>query len=200
MQPSVSTPSQSPAADGTRDWIRVWDPLVRIGHWTLVVAFAVAYLVEKPLDVHVFAGYVVAGVVCLRVVWGFFGSPHARFTDFVTSPRAAWGYLASMRSHEAPRYLGHNPAGGLMVVVLLLALLATAGSGLLIYGIEEQAGPLAGLVGGMSAMEEFAEEAHEVFANLTLLLVAVHIAGVLFSSLAHRENLPLAMLNGRKRR
>lgn len=200
MQPSVSRQSPRPASIDSKDWVRVWDPIVRLGHWTLVIAFSVAYLVEKPLNLHVFAGYVVAGVVCLRIVWGFVGSAHARFSDFVASPRAAWGYLASMRSHEAPRYVGHNPAGGLMVVVLLLSLLATACSGLVLYGIEEQAGPLAGLVGGMSALEDPVEEIHEVLGNLTLLLVAVHIAGVLFSSLAHRENLPLAMLTGRKRR
>jgi len=200
MQPSVSRQSPPLASAGSKDWVRVWDPIVRLGHWTLVIAFAVAYLVEKPMNVHVFAGYVVAGVVCFRVVWGFLGSQHARFSDFVSSPRAALGYLGSMRSHDAPRYLGHNPAGGLMVVVLLLSLLATAASGLVLYGVDEHAGPLAGLVGGMSAMEGVVEEIHEVLANLTLLLVAVHIAGVLFSSLAHRENLPLAMLTGRKRR
>ena len=179
--------------------VRIWDPLVRIGHWTLVSSFAFAYLIEHPLRLHVLAGYVVAAVITLRIAWGFVGTPHARFAGFVRSPAVAWRYLVALRDGRAQRFLGHNPAGGLMVVALLLGLAATTVSGLVLYGVAEHAGPLASLVGGMAASKHDLEELHEVCANLTLLLVAVHIAGVVVASLAHRENLPLAMLTGRKR-
>jgi len=203
MHPPVaheaSRRSPIPPPGPTAGTVRVWDPLVRIGHWTLVTAFALAYLIEHPLDLHVLAGYVVAAVIALRIAWGFVGTRYARFTQFVRSPVVAWRYLVALREGGAQRFLGHNPAGGLMVVALLLGLAATTVSGLLLYGVAEHAGPLAGFAGGMAASEHDLEELHEVCANLTLLLVAVHIAGVLHASLTHRENLPLAMLTGRKR-
>lgn len=205
--------------DTSGRWIRVWDPIVRIGHWTLVVAFFTAYFTEDDLlTTHVWAGYVVAGVVVLRLVWGLIGSRHARFSDFVRSPWAVFGYLRAVAGGRARRYLGHNPAGAAMIVALMLSLAVTAGSGMMLYAYEEGAGPLAPLVAGGSVAdttpvagrehggrrgesegEEVWEEVHELFANLTLVLVLLHVAGVALSSMAHRENLVRAMITGRKR-
>lgn len=180
--------------------IRVWDPLVRSFHWLLVTAFAVAYITEEDaLTVHVWAGYTVAGLLAIRVIWGFIGTRHARFTDFVTRPRAALRYLADTVKLHARRYIGHNPVGGLMVVALMIALLATVLTGMAIYAIEDHAGPLAGLLGGAARWEEGFEETHEFFANFTVLLVFIHVTGVLLESLIHRENLVKAMFTGRKR-
>lgn len=179
--------------------VRVWDPLVRIGHWTLVAAFFTAYLVEDDfLTVHVWAGYVLGGVVALRWIWGLVGTRHARFSSFLRGPRAVVRYFRDSVAHRGPRYLGHNPAGGAMVLALLIALSITAVSGLGLYAVEEGAGPLAGWI-AQGRYEDAWEEVHEVAANLSLLLVILHVAGVAFSSLLHRENLVRAMVTGRKR-
>ena len=185
--------------NGTRDWVQVWDPLVRTGHWTLVVSFFTAYLAEDDfLTLHVWAGYVLAGVVTFRLLWGLIGTRHARFTHFVRGPRAVLGYFRDALTNRGPRYLGHNPAGGAMVVALLVCLAVTAASGMGLYAVEEGAGPLAGWI-AEGRHEDVWEAVHEVFANLTLLLVIVHVAGVGFSSLMHRENLVRSMITGRKR-
>ena len=180
--------------------IRVWDPVVRIGHWTLVTAFFTAYFTEDEfLTVHVWAGYVIGVVILFRLVWGFIGSEHARFKNFVRSPSATLTYLADLVRKRSKRYLGHNPAGAAMILALLFFLAGTVFSGVVLYGMEEGAGPLAAWVIEGSEREELWEELHEVFANLTLLLVGLHIAGMLFSSYVHRENLVKAMMTGRKR-
>jgi cytochrome b len=180
--------------------IKVWDPLVRIFHWTLVSAFAIAFVTEDEfLDLHVYAGYTVLGLLTFRLVWGFIGSRHARFSDFVRRPSAALTYLKEMSALRAKRHLGHNPAGGLMIVALLLSLLITSLSGLAAYGVEGF-GPLSGWFQHYGIWnDEWLEELHEFFANFTLLLVVGHLAGVLLGSLLHQENLVRAMFTGRKR-
>jgi cytochrome b len=127
--------------------VKVWDPLVRLGHWTLVSAFFIAYFTEEELlTQHVWAGYTVAGVVLFRIFWGFIGSEHARFRDFVRSPGVTVRYLGDIANNRAKRFVGHNPAGGAMVLALLASLAVVTFSGLEIYAIEENAGPLAGMV------------------------------------------------------
>lgn len=189
--------------------IKVWDPLVRAGHWVLVAAFFTAYFTEDDLlSVHVWAGYIVGAVVFVRVVWGFVGTIHARFRDFLYGPRAALRYFGNLLRGSGQRYLGHSPAGGIMVVLLLLGLAAATWSGLMVYAYDQQAGPLASFVvsqdalssGEFEALEEYWEETHEVAVNVTLLLVILHIGGVLLASFVHKENLVRAMFTGRKRR
>jgi cytochrome b len=181
-------------------WVRVWDPLVRGFHWSLVAAFTTAFVVEDSLlGVHVWAGYLALGLVLVRIAWGFIGTRHARFSDFVCKPRRVIGYIRDAVRLRAARYLGHNPAGGAMVLVLLALVASTGISGLALYGAQELSGPLAALMSGLPpAVGHRLEELHEVLANLTLALIVLHVAGVLFSSLAHHENLALAMLTGRK--
>ncbi|MBK8385522.1 MAG: cytochrome b/b6 domain-containing protein [Candidatus Accumulibacter sp.] len=194
--------------------IPVWDPLVRVFHWTLVISFCAAYLSEGELFealqdrlsgewlqlVHVWAGYLIAGLLLWRVVWGFVGSRHARFSDFVRGPRESFGYLKDALTLRAARYLGHNPAGGAMIVALLLSLAATIVTGLALYGADKAMGPLAALlVESSDATIDAIKEAHEAATNCTLLLVAGHLLGVVWESLLHRENLVRAMISGRKR-
>lgn len=181
--------------------IKVWDPLVRLFHWTLVAAFFIAYITEEDLlDLHVYAGYTVLGLILVRLLWGVVGTRHARFSDFIYSPAHIRGFLKDTLALRARRYIGHNPAGGAMIILMLLSLLFTTLTGLAIYGAEEQAGPLAGWFTGISHFwEEVLEGAHEFFANFTLFLVVVHVAGVVIESLIHHENLARAMITGRKR-
>lgn len=195
--------------------IKVWDPVVRVGHWSLVVLFAVAYLTgEIEVEtLHAWAGYAILGIVLFRILWGFVGTRHARFTDFVFGWRTTAAYARSLLTLRPRHYLGHNPLGGWMAVALLVTLLLVSWSGLELYATEGK-GPLAGnttaLVGPAQANgkkdrehededESLWEELHEMVANFCLLLVVLHIGGVLVSSLLHRENLVRAMITGRKR-
>tara|TARA_R110000787_G_scaffold247038_1_gene352717 strand:+ start:31 stop:639 length:609 start_codon:yes stop_codon:yes gene_type:complete len=180
--------------------VKVWDPVVRYGHWILLLAFFTAYFTEDDFLIpHVWAGYVVGAVVALRLIWGFIGTRHARFTDFVRPPGEAARYLVGLATRKSRRFIGHSPAGGAMVIALLLFLAVTVFSGIVIYGIEEGAGPLAGWVSQHAESEDMWEEIHEIFANLTLFLVGLHVAGVLYASYVHRDNLIKAMFTGRKR-
>lgn len=205
--------------------IAVWDPVVRYGHWLLVVAFGIAYFTAEEEGggaelVHAWAGYIVGVIVALRVLWGFIGPQRARFRDFFYGPLTSLRYFADLLRGRARRYLGHSPAGGAMVILLLLSLAATVLTGLIAYGDrgkgplaesgtplaaaayadENEYGPRRGLErrngqDGESALGEV----HSALANVTLALVIVHIIGVGLASVVHRENLVLAMINGRKR-
>lgn len=183
-----------------REEIKVWDPLVRLFHWSLVVAFAVAWLTEDELmGLHAYAGYLIVGLLLFRLVWGLLGTRYARFTDFVKSPSKVLAYLRDLFLLRAQRTIGHNPAGGAMILALLITLTLTTLSGLLAYGATG-AGPFADLFFANAAYgSEFFEELHEFFANFTLVLVVVHLLGVGFGSLVHQENLVRAMFTGNKR-
>jgi cytochrome b len=189
----------NPDREGIPPQVYVWDPFVRVFHWTLVVAFTIAYLTEDDLlTVHVWAGYVVGALVVARVVWGFIGSPHARFSDFVYAPATAFRYVRDLLLFRGERHLGHSPGGGTMVIVLLGFLAATVVTGLVVYGGDQQAGPLAGMF--TKDTGEAWEEVHEIIANITLALIFAHIAAVVLASFVHRENLLRAMVTGYKRR
>jgi cytochrome b len=190
----------NPDRDGTPGpRIYVWDPFVRVFHWTLVVAFTVAYLLteEDVLQVHVWAGYLVGGLIVARVIWGLIGPEHARFADFLYSPADTLRYVRDLVLFRAERHLGHSPGGGAMVVLLLLFLAATVGTGLVVYGGEQQAGPLAGMF--TKEFSESFEEVHEVIANITLVLIIAHVAAVILASFVFRENLVRSMVTGYKR-
>ena len=138
--------------------VKVWDPVVRIFHWSLVGAFAVAWLTGDELE----------------------------RAQFVPGLSGLTGYVSDIRKGREHRHLGHNPAGGAMVVALILALLATGGTGWM-------------MTLDMFWGAEWVEEVHEAMANLMLVLVGLHIAGVVVASIRHHENLVRAMLTGRKR-
>ena len=203
-----------------KNFIPVWDILVRIFHWSLVLAFTIAYLSEDDFeDLHVYAGYVVLGLISFRVLWGFIGSRYARFSDFIYSFAEIKNYLSSLLTKNPKHYLGHNPAGGVMIIALLVSLFATTISGVKIYGVQGY-GPLAdngiefSIISEAQAHgdnkheddgdreeteeEEFWEEIHEFFSNFTLLLVFLHIAGVIVASRVNGENLVRAMITGKK--
>jgi cytochrome b len=166
--------------------ILVWDWPTRIGHWAMAIAFIVAYATGESEEwrlVHVMAGGALAGLVVFRLLWGLVGSRHARFGTFMRSPKAALAYVTNLLRGQPEHYTGHNPAGGWAIVGLLLLGLGTAVSGW----------PLYQDIGG-----EWLEELHEGVVNFMLLLVGIHLAGVVVGSLAHRENLPRAMVTGYK--
>jgi len=181
--------------------IKVWDIFIRIFHWGLVCAFAIAYFTEDDFeDIHVIAGYVVLGLITFRFLWGFIGSQYARFNSFIVKPSTALSYIKDIKNHSAKRYIGHNPAGAMMVLALIFSLLMTTVFGLMLYGAEEFSGPLANLMSGVSKPSaDTLEEVHEFFANFTLFLIILHILGVISASYQHKENLVVSMFNGKKR-
>ena len=189
----------NPDRNGVPREVYVWDPFVRLFHWTLVIAFTIAYLLtdEEVLKIHVWSGYVVGALVVARVIWGFVGPEHARFTDFVYVPGASLRYVRDLILFKAERHLGHSPGGGAMVVTLLVFLAATVITGLVVYGGDQQAGPLAGMF--TKEFGESFEGVHELIANITLALVLAHISAVILASFVFRENLPRAMFTGYKR-
>jgi cytochrome b len=179
--------------------IKTWDIFVRVFHWTLAISFVLAWLsADELLSVHVIAGYTISVLILLRVLWGFIGSSHARFRDFIYSPRQILVYLGDILRGHPRRYLGHNPAGGAMVLALLLTLSATVISGLMLYAYSEFSGPLADWLSYDEIAGEWMEDVHEFSANATLALVILHLLGVVLASWQHRENLVKSMFNGYK--
>ncbi len=167
--------------------VRVWDRAVRVLHWTLVVSVALSAVGLIALfGVHQPAGYVALAAVLLRLVWGAVGSRYARFAQFVRGPRAALRYARAVAARREPRFIGHNPLGGWMVVALLLCIVGLAVTGWL-YTTD------------MFFGDETVETIHRGLAWTLLGFVVAHVAGVLFTSLRHRENLVAAMFNGAKR-
>ena len=164
----------------------IWDLPTRVFHWALAGSFLGAYLLaeqDELRSLHVMFGYTVAGLIAFRLLWGLIGSTHSRFRDFAYSPMEAIRYLRDLATGRARDYDGHNPAGSWAIYGLLAVAAATATTGWLHYNE----------IGG-----EALEELHEVLANAWLVLVAVHVAGIIVGSLAHRRNLVATMITGRR--
>jgi cytochrome b len=165
----------------------VWDPLVRLFHWSLVVSFGVAWLTADEWEsLHYWSGYAAGALIAFRIIWGFVGPRYACFAQFVRSPATVLSYTGATLRGREPRYIGHNPLGALMIIALIVGLAGTAITGWM-YTLDSFWGV------------EWVEEAHEVLANVMLGLVLLHIGGVIFASLRHRENLVRGMIVGRKR-
>ncbi|MBI5107328.1 MAG: cytochrome b/b6 domain-containing protein [Rhodocyclales bacterium] len=166
--------------------VRVWDLPTRLFHWSLVASFATAFITsdsEKWRDIHVIAGYCLAGLIAFRILWGFVGGGYSRFAEFLPTPTKVIGYLKSLLAGKPQHYVGHNPAGAVAIFLLLGAGIITAASGYATYNE----------LGG-----HFMEEVHEVAADGMMTMVVIHLAGVLVSSWLHRENLVKAMITGWK--
>lgn len=191
--------------------IRVWDPMIRLFHWSLVATIAIAWLTgEDSETLHEWAGYIALGLIAFRMLWGLFGPKYARFSQFIRGPKAVMVYSKDMLKRREKRYLGHNPLGALMVVVLLATTAATGVSGWLLSEPNRMA-----MLPEMPSIaapayadsddgyeregdEEALEEIHEFLANLLLLLIFIHVAGVIYASVRHKEKLALAMVTGNK--
>ena len=186
----MNTMSASPAEPGAnakpQRRILVWDAPVRVFHWLMALSFAGAWLTsysEQWRMLHVTLGYTMAGLVAFRILWGLMGTRYARFSSFVRGPAAVGRYLKSLLRGRPEHHAGHNPAGALAIVALLLLALAATASGWATFNE----------IGG-----DWLEEVHEAVATLMLGIVGLHIAGVVVSSWLHRENLVGAMITGHK--
>ena len=175
----------------------VWDPLVRIFHWSLAGFFFLAWVLENDwIAMHSHAGYTVALLVLFRLVWGVIGFRHARFATFVTSPARSVRHLILLVRGSAERHTGHDPAGSAMILLLLFSVLITALSGMSLFAMEGS-GPLAVTRVADWPGPPFVE-IHGFFADLSVVLVVLHVGGVILASFRQRENLVTAMVTGRK--
>ena len=167
--------------------VRVWDPLVRLTHWTIAAAIVLnGALVDEESLAHVWIGYAALGVLALRLAWGVIGPKHARFSAFPPSIGGALNHVAEMLTGRAKPHLSHNPLGALMVYALwgLLAVVS-------LTGVAMETDALWGL--------KDVEDVHEVAANLLMILAALHVAGVVIESKRSGVNLVRAMIDGVKR-
>jgi cytochrome b len=185
MSDKPSALAQTPETPDSE--VLVWDVPVRVFHWLLVFSVFGAWLSaesERWRWWHETLGYTALGLMAFRFVWGWVGTRHARFADFVRSPAVVWAYVQDMVRMRAPRHVGHNPLGAWAVLALIALTTLTGISGWMIADADAPG---------------WLEEAHEVAANALMATIAVHVVGVLFSGWLHRENLVRAMLTGRKR-
>jgi cytochrome b len=179
----VTPPSREP----TVPTVRVWDRTVRALHWALVASVALCALgLVAFFGVHQPAGYAALAIVGVRIVWGFVGGRHARFAQFMRSPRASWVYARAVLRRDEPRHLGHNPLGAWMVVALMVCIAGLAFTGWL-YTTD------------MFWGDARVEALHLALAWALLVLVALHVGGALFTGRRHRENLVRSMIDGKKR-
>lgn len=169
------------------DHVRVWSPFVRAFHWALVASVATAWLTAgEIMKVHKLAGYCAIALIASRLLAGFFGSRYTLFRQFVRGPATVSRYLGDMARNREQRYLGHNPAGGAMVMALILCI-----AGICVTGWMQTTDAYWGVA--------WVEDTHKVLANGILVLIALHVAGVMLASFRHGENLVRSMITGRKR-
>ena len=169
--------------------LRLWDPLVRFCHWSLVVVFISDYLLNEEGDGwHRWLGYYAVAVVLVRVVWGFIGPPSARWSDFWPTPTRVVQHGRTLFSGKGYHRMGHSPIGALVMVLMLLLMTGLGISGFLMEEVDYFWG------------EDWLRDVHEFMANALLALVCVHIVAALVESLRLRENLPLSMITGHRRK
>lgn len=165
----------------------VWDIPVRIFHWLLVLCFAGAWLSaesEKYQLIHYAFGYSAGGLVGFRIIWGFIGTRYARFYDFIKGPKAIIAHFKhTLSGQHTSHYAGHNPAGGVVMVLLMLLMLGTLLTGY--WNVKELFG-------------DAAEELHEGLANTMLVLVGLHVTAAIVMSFLEKQNLVKAMITGKK--
>jgi cytochrome b len=186
----MSDLSRTDDSGGARppEMVQVWDPFVRLFHWSLLALVLLAFATgDEAEGAHIAIGYTIVMLLAFRIVWGFIGPRSARFSDFVKTPLQVRKFIGESLRGTAPRSLGHNPAGGLMILALLGLLGAISATG---YFLTPDADS------GSHVMKAL----HEAIAYALIPLAALHVGGVLWSSLAHRENLVRAMITGKKQK
>lgn len=185
----------------TKKPVKVWDAPVRLFHWALVACIGFSWWSASEgglvMQYHVYSGYLILTLLLFRVLWGFVGSTHARFSDFMRGPAATLAAVRELFTRRSMHFRGHNPPGGWMVLALLLALLFQAGTGLFANDDIVTEGPLYRWVG--KDLSDRLTGWHKLNFNLILTLTVIHVAAVLHHWLVKRENLVAAMFTGRKR-
>lgn len=181
----------------------VWDLFIRFFHWSLVFGVTGAWLsaTYHYMNVHYWFGCFLSSLIVCRIVWGVVGSPYARFSSFAFSPSIAIRYLISMLKNRPAYFIGHNPAGAMMVYVLLGVLLMLLTSGLITQGVIDYEGPLLMMSHAITDVVAYRIQfIHKWIGDYVWILITIHVMGVFISSIQHKENLVMAMITGIKKR
>jgi len=200
----------------TTESIKVWDIVVRVFHWSLALFVTISFFTGEVLQtVHAYSGYIIICLLIIRIVWGFVGTKYARFSNFIYPPKTIINYFKNLTDETAKNYLGHNPVGGAMIIIMIVFLSMTAWTGLKAYAVEGK-GPLASIETSIITQaqadnhehhdrhdkhekkDEFWEDVHEIVANFMMLIVLLHIGGVLISNEILKEDLIRPMFTGYK--
>lgn len=199
MDKTTEAPSDAASPQSRTRWAKVWDAPTRLFHWGIVLLVATSYITARTgrIDWHFYSGYAILTLVLFRIGWGFAGSRTARFSHFIRGPQAALAHLADVARRHPESGVGHNAAGGLMVALLLLLLLAQATSGLFANDGLFEAGPLAALVG--PAWSDRISGLHAFMVNLLLAAIAIHVAAVLLYATVLRQDIVRPMITGWKK-
>lgn len=178
--------------------VKVWDAPVRLFHWLLVVLLGFSWLSGKQewMTWHLWSGYAILALILFRIVWGFVGSTHARFGDFLYGPGAVFDYIRTLPRRAAAKFAGHNPLGGLSVVLILLCVLMQAGTGLFSNDDIATEGPLYKWVS--KELSDRLTTIHKYNFEILLVLAGVHVSAVLYYLLYKSENLIKPMFTGKK--
>jgi cytochrome b len=182
--------------------VRVWDLPVRLFHWALVILLVTSYFSGRAggdwMDLHFWSGYAILTLLLFRIAWGFLGSTTARFSHFVKGPAAWFIYLRNFVMGRSTYDVGHNPVGGIMVLVLIFAVLAQAVAGLFSADTDLGTvnGPLANLIADkwVDRLTDF----HKWWINVLICLTALHVLAALIYLVWKRQNLIGSMFTGRK--
>ncbi len=179
--------------------MRVWDAPTRLFHWAIVVLIAVSYFSMKfdKVELHYLSGYTMLALLLFRLCWGIFGSETARFRQFLRSPVAGLRHFADFTKREPDREVGHNAAGGWMVLVMLLALAVQAVTGLFAGDPIEGGGPFLDQIG--RAPQHLLSTIHQVNFNIILALISIHVIAIIVYAVVKRHDLVRPMITGKKR-
>lgn len=176
----------------------VWDLPLRLFHWLLALSMVASYVTAKLgfdwMQWHFYLGYWTIGLLVFRILWGIFGPRHARFTSFIRHPSAVWLYLQGLLNPSSPRTVGHNPVGGLMVLLMLLLVAVQAGTGLFTTDAVVWAGPYNPAVSESTA--GLLSSVHNWNFNLLIGAMCLHIGAILFYALYKKQNLVVPMVHG----
>ncbi len=193
-----------------RIYLKVWDPIVRIGHWLIVLGFAALYFPSDKFPLHAFAGYLIMGYMTFRIVWGFVGPRAVRFKTFLVGPSKTIRYGIDSMLGAARHTISHNPLGAWMVVWLILSMLTTGILGLMLYSAGQELGPLGNQVPAEWEGEFFSatilghslslglKDLHHWTGNIAASLVTLHLVGNLWTTALHRSNPVIGMITGVK--
>ena len=181
---------------------QIWDPLIRIFHWALVLCVVGAWLLGQfgpaKMTLHMWLGYAVIGLLAFRLIWGIVGPANARFVNFIKGPVTVWRYIRTLPSREAHPVDGHNPLGALSVIALLAVLAAQVATGLYLDPEDYlNIGPLADTVS--TAWNRFALGWHHRLGAVILLLVVIHVGAIWFYKFWKGEDLVTPMITGRRK-
>jgi cytochrome b len=180
--------------------VAVWDLPVRLFHWSLVLLLVISWFTAQMelswMTYHLWAGYAILTLILFRLLWGMFGSRHARFSDFLVAPAASWRYARQLATGRHPFYLGHNPLGGYMVALLLTLVLIQVGTGLFATDDILISGPLADRV--LGRINRLLTGLHKLNVNFLIAAVTVHVAAIGYYRWRFGENLVHAMVTGKK--